>query len=265
MKKLSLIIALFSLSFCLIAQQPGGPLGGPAQQNGGWPGSYQGSINGTNSVLTISLTGSQLTGKIDAAGYIYNLSGTVNGLSCTGKLMDKITGGSMEFKAGLNGNILDLILLVPNEYGQLTEWPLQYSRGAGNQSMGGANQSMGGSPQAQAEQANEQRDPYLLGGWRHTETFSSGEFGTVSEWYMTIRRDGTYTYGDGEIAGGSDDYSFYSEGGSGNETGRWKTENSIIYINEGTGWQAYAKYYIEGNSMMFTFGDGSKQLWEKYR
>lgn len=258
MKKFVHTIGLFGLSVCLLAQQTGGPLGGPVQQNGVWPGSYQGSINGTNSVLTISLSGSQLSGKIDADGYIYDLNGIVSGNSCSGKLADNITGGSMEFKVGLKGNTLDLILMIPNEYGQVTEFPLQYSRSSGNQSAPGANP-------VQSSSSNEQRDPYLVGGWRHTETFSSGEFGTVSEWYMTINQDGSYVYGDAQIAGGGDGYSFNSGEGSGNETGRWKTENSMIYINEGYGWQAYARYYIEGSSMLFTFEDGSKQLWEKYK
>lgn len=269
MKKFSFYLLLLTISLAAFAQQEGitgGPLGAASTPGAGWPGTYQGSISGTASVLTVSLSGSQLIGKIDASGYIYNLTGIVDAASCKGQLLDKNTGGSMEFNAQLSGNTLDLVLMVPNQYGQLNEWPLQFVRGEGSQAQSGnVNTGAYGSEQPQAGTGSEQRDPNLVGGWRHTETYTSGEFGTVSEWYMNIYRDGSYTYGDGQIAGGSNDYSFYSGEGSGHETGKWKTENDLIYINEGYGWQAYARYYIEGNSMLFTFGDGSKQLWERYR
>ena len=45
--------------------------------------------------------------------------------------------------------------------------------------------------------------------------------------------------------------------------GQWRTENKMVYINEGSGWTPFAKYYVEGNSLMFTFGDGSKQIWKR--
>ena len=86
-----------------------------------------------------------------------------------------------------------------------------------------------------------------------------------SLWTGSYSADGSYTYGDTEIAGGDQGSSFYSGGNSGHETGQWKTEKGVIFINEGYGWQSYAEYYVEGNSMLFTFSDGSKQLWERYR
>jgi hypothetical protein len=32
-----------------------------------------------------------------------------------------------------------------------------------------------------------------------------------------------------------------------------------------TQWVPYPRYYVEGASLMLTFGDGSRQLWERAR
>ena len=29
------------------------------------------------------------------------------------------------------------------------------------------------------------------------------------------------------------------------------------------GWAPYARYYVEGGRMLFTFGDGSRQVWTR--
>jgi hypothetical protein len=81
---------------------------------------------------------------------------------------------------------------------------------------------------------------------------------------MQINADGTYRYGDGQVMGGNSDLSFDSGQGSAS-TGQWKTQGRVVYINEGYGWQPYANYIVDNNSMLFKFTDGSKQLWERYR
>jgi hypothetical protein len=78
-----------------------------------------------------------------------------------------------------------------------------------------------------------------------------------------VNADGTYLYGDAKVAGGGPGVSGQSGGGD-YTRGQWKTQNQTIYINEGSGWQPYAGYYIEGNSVLMKFADGSKQVWKRY-
>ena len=235
--------------------KPGGPLGSGSGQ---WPGSYNGNIYGTPSVLTLVVENASLTGKIDAGGYLYNLSGQVDGQGAGGKISDPNTGGEMQFSARLKGGRIDLDLIVTDQYGQENRVGLVFNR---------ESTEAAGSPQKAAADGSEaavQLDQRLIGGWRHTDTYVSGDFGAVSEWYMQLFANGTYRYGDGQMMGGDSNTSFDSGQGSAS-TGRWKTEGDVVYINEGYGWQPYATYIVDSQSMLFKFSDGSKQLWERYR
>lgn len=113
------------------------------------------------------------------------------------------------------------------------------------------------------ESENYQRDPSLVGLWHYSDSYTSGDFSMTTEKYMEVRMDGTYSYGNGRVIGGGDAGSFDS-GNDGSDllTGRWRTENGIIYIDEGYGnWTPYCGYYVEGNTLMLKFNDGSKELW----
>lgn len=87
----------------------------------------------------------------------------------------------------------------------------------------------------------------------------------VSEKILVINPDGTFVLGDGRVVGGGGAGSFDSGGGGGVEaTGEWRTENRIVYVRDPGGqWQPYARYYVEGSRMMFTFGDNSRQIWHR--
>jgi hypothetical protein len=111
---------------------------------------------------------------------------------------------------------------------------------------------------------NYQRDPMLVGSWRYSKSYVSGDFSMVTERYMEVRPDGTYSYGDGKVAGGGNSGSFGSNGGD-VITGKWRTKNGIIYIDEGGygNWVPYSGYYVEGNSLMLKFSDGSQEIWKR--
>ena len=112
---------------------------------------------------------------------------------------------------------------------------------------------------------NYEYDPMLVGLWRNSNSYTSGDFGMVSEKYLEIRPDGTYSYGNGRVIGGGNAGSFDSGRGGDVITGKWRTENRIIYIDEnGTGnWLPYSGYYVEGNSLLLKFGNGSKEIWHR--
>ena len=94
-------------------------------------------------------------------------------------------------------------------------------------------------------------------------SYSSGEYGFASQWKMLVNADGTYLYGDGRVVGGGPGIGGDTGGGGDVTRGQWRTQNGVIYTNEGYGWQPYAGYYVEGASLMLKFGDGSKQVWKR--
>lgn len=112
---------------------------------------------------------------------------------------------------------------------------------------------------------NQQLDPALIGLWRYTDSYTSGDFSMVTEKYMEVRPDGTYSYGNGKVAGGGNSGTFDSGSGGDVINGKWKTQNGIIYIDEGGfgNWIPYSGYYVEGNTLMIKFDNGSKELWNR--
>ncbi len=243
-----------------------GGLSGPMSSTGSnsagqWSGDFNGNIAGTPSVLSLTQNGSQISGKIDAGGYIYNIQGSATGNQAQGQVSDPQTGGGMAFQATLQGGAVNMNLSANGQ--QLN---LQFSKGgAPQQSIGQAynNQQPGGMNNSSGNANPASLDQRVVGNWLYTESNSGGGFSFAAQWRLILQPNGTYVYGDGKIAGGGAGVSGSSGGGGVQSQGQWKTENSVIYINEGAGWQAYARYYVEGASMMFTFGDGSKQVWKR--
>lgn len=108
-----------------------------------------------------------------------------------------------------------------------------------------------------------ERDQMLIGSWRYTESYTSGDFSMVTEKYMEVRPDGTYSYGNGIVAGGGNAGSFGSGGGDAIH-GKWRTENGLIFVDYGYGqWELYSGYYIEGNKLMLKFNNGSREIWDR--
>ena len=216
-------------------------------------GAFNGDINGTPATLTLQENGSQISGQINASGYIYTLNGTANGNNTNGKLTDTQTQGAMNFSGLLQGNNLTLSLSTVDG----AKFELQFFW---NGATTGGSQEQNNNNGTVSVANLDQR---VVGNWLYSKSYTSGEFSFANQYRLIIKPDGTYLYGDGKVAGGGPGVGGISEGG-GMSPGKWKTEKRVIHIDEGYGWQPYAKYYVEGNSMMLTFSDGSKQIWERY-
>ena len=224
---------------------------------GNWPGTYQGSIQGTPAQLTIEEKSGILSGKIDASGYIYLLNGALTGGMWNGQLQDPQTQGQMQFQASLSEPLVNMeVTYIDPATFQQGSFQLQFTRGEALQD--GQNRTVQSS-----DASGEERDPRLVGVWSYTDSYTSGEFSFASQYKMQVNPDGTYLYGDGRVVGGGPGISGDSGGGGEVIRGQWKTQNQTIYINEGFGWQPYAGYYIEGASLMLKFADGSRQVWKR--
>jgi len=244
------------------APAPQGGLGGPLGEAGyslgssGWNGTFSGDVNGTPATMRLQHTGQQLSGEIDAAGYKYQLSGTVSANRSQGQMLDPQTRGQLSYSGVLEGDIATLTF--SGQGGQ--SFQIRFSRSSAGQSQGGFAPYDPSGDQDGAQQV--ERDARLIGGWLYTDSYTSGEYSFATQWRLIINADGSYLYGDAKVAGGGGGISG-SSGGGDVTRGQWRTENNVIYINDGTGWQPYARYTTDGGSLLMQFGDGSKQLWKR--
>lgn len=225
-------------------------------------GKWSGNINGVPAILTSQQNVKQVQGKIVADGYIYNFQGNLSAGIVSGILSDPQTQGQMNFEMSKDADQLYFDILVNNIYtGETQRQRINFRP---------ASKSAPSTPPRSAQNPAD-LDKQLVGYWSHTETIVSGEFSTVSQVIMKINPDGSYLYGNARtMASGSSDYGEgYADisadtGDSGQYTpGQWKVKSDILYVKEdGTNqWYPYAKYYLEGNTLMLTFGDNSRQLW----
>jgi len=238
---------------------PGGPMG--SQNDAGDPaGSYSGTINGTPSTMTLKLEGHSLAGRVESAGYLYNLAGTHDNGALKGTLSDPRTGAALPFEGRHEGGRIRLEILSQNgAAGTPERLALDFRKQAPGQG-----DSRPSGEQAPAESADLERDAALVGSWQYSKSMTSGDFSAVIQKVLIIRPDGTYVLGDGRVVGGGGAGSFDSGSGGGAESnGTWKTSNRIVYIREGGAgsWTPYARYYVEAGKLMFTFGDGSREIW----
>ena len=89
---------------------------------------------------------------------------------------------------------------------------------------------------------------------------TSGGFSLATQEFFDVRPDGTFTVATGDMVGGGGLGAVESRGGE-SMSGRWKTEGGVVFVGESGRWQPFARYYVEGSSMMFTFQDGTRQVW----
>ena len=92
---------------------------------------------------------------------------------------------------------------------------------------------------AQAQQAAtgqaspEQRDPSVVGGWRHTEIHASDGISFVSDTFLDIYPDGRYVMSSGGSGFSTPDASIISDGGNIIEQGFWRTNGNRIETQDG--------------------------------
>lgn len=202
-------------------------------------GSYSGTIQGTPATLTVKRTGERITGTIDAQGYRYTLDGQVTGTRATGTLTDPSAGGSMPFEATASGGDVKLVVTAQGTRLEM-DFKKPTSGGAGG----------GGSPApATKPGGGEQRDSRLVGSWSYTEQLGDVQTGTaLIVWRLAVRADGTFTYGNDRSQ----------------TSGHWRTRGNTVEVSDDQiAWEPYARFTVDGGTMLFTLANGSKQLWKR--
>ena len=112
-----------------------------------------------------------------------------------------------------------------------------------------------------------ERDASLVGSWSRVESISSsggvGYAAMSTRMSLLICQEGTYVRTVGDTVGGGAGWSAESRG-SDSTRGRWRTEGGMILIQSSFGgWEPYARYYVEGGSLMLTFDNGQREVWHR--
>jgi hypothetical protein len=205
-------------------------------------GTFHTTYQGSESIIRIEQSGQNVAGKIDLAV----LSGRVEGDSAKGEVKNPDTGevgGTFVMKRKGQDLEFHLTLRDPNS-GQTVPLPaFTYKKG---------------DPPAQPVKL----DPGLVGRWRYTWTQTSGDFTAAVDTWLILNGDGTYEYGYSKGGAGGAAGSVVTDRGDAT-TGKWRAQDRLLqYQENGTGpWQTFARYYVEGDTMMLTYDDGSKKIW----
>jgi len=224
-----------------------------------WNGTFEGNVIGVTARLVGQKSNAGWTATIDANNYIIHLQGSIVEMQSTGTMSDPQAGTSIPYAAILKGNQIILKIEDMNPLsGQVEKMEFIFTRTKDQENeTDQISLSPSGKP---ADRAT--HDQNLVGTWRFTDSYVSGEFSFATDWFIWFYADGTFKYSEGRTAGGGPDVS--ADTGAGDVgTATWKSENKSISLDEGNGWQFYAKYYRENNYLMLTYGNGKKQVWEK--
>jgi hypothetical protein len=231
-----------------------------AQGRSEWEGSFSGTILGLESILTGTMDGDQWTGVINVSGYPIVMTGTVIDMKCTGTIADEQTKTSTPFNATYAGKNINIHIRDINPISGLEEdMEFVFTKTTSQEIVGSVIQKSVTTDIVD----NSPRDQNLVGLWRYTDTYVSGEYSFATDYFIQFNSNGVILVTDGRTAGGGPTSSLDSGEGDTHQ-GIWKTESKTLYTKEEGGqWGVYAKYYVDGNTMMFTYNNGRKQVWER--
>lgn len=233
------------------------PSGG--QTSGQWveesfTGQFTGRVGDAQAVVELEREDDEVYGEILADGYLYLLIVNVVGQGqAQGELYDPQTNVTMPAEMTQQGDQLNLRLVANGQ-----PVALQFNRGDAPDTVA--------SPDSTEPEAvpGGDRDPALIGAWSYQDVMTGGGMSVATILHMQVGADGRYSYGNARtMASGAD---FGGDTGTGGaDTGAWRTENNVIFVQpDGTAqWVPYARYEVSGNRLLLVFNDGSRQLWHR--
>lgn len=211
-------------------------------------GSFAGQLDGQPVSSVLREQAGNVSGSVEISGYKYRVSARISGAKAVGSLHDQ-AGVRVPIDLSLDGKRLTIAIYAQGRGGPATEISLQRDARTAP------------APAAQARQI----DPSLVGRWAKSDSYTSGDFSAASETSIHLLADGTYRFRASKLYGGGDAGSFGSQSAGGGEQGRWSTADRILYVLDAASgqWSAYARYYVEGNSALLTFGNGKREVWKR--
>ncbi|HKY90402.1 MAG TPA: lipocalin family protein [Nevskiaceae bacterium] len=213
-------------------------------------------------VARLQVQASMLTGTLELpGGASIGLAGTAEGGEGRGLAMSG--DGMGGFEAAVRGDELQLSIAETDASGNTRTYPLVLRR-AGATVVAAAHTPRDASPRPSPSPRGGSGggDGRLVGTWIHQTNIVSGSASFTSEKYFAFRPDGTYSYGNGDSAGGGSDWSY--DGGSGEETeaGAWRTEgDQLDYKPNGGAWQRLGRYTFHNGSLVIYYAKGGRWIW----
>ena len=221
-------------------------------ENSRFQGRYEGMLQQTYSTLVLKQNEDKVSGEINANGYIYRIEGVAENGDIKGKFFDSGTGAVLPCTASLDGSTIRFDVEVFNpRSGESQHLKLTFSRESTALTDKRLRQNAGGSEQAL-------HNPIVVGRWRHTYAQGSDGYSIAVDTWMIVNADGTYEYGEGKAAGEG----LQVEGGP-TSRGHWRTHGQYLHFKEAGAqhWVPLARYYVEANKMLLTYGDGEREIW----
>jgi hypothetical protein len=105
-----------------------------------------------------------------------------------------------------------------------------------------------------------QIDQRLVGRWRHTDAYVSGDFSAAIDLWFILKADGAYESFKGSVAAGNSDTSLVNGGHGDVAKGKWRTESKILYTaaESSDDWQRQGTYFVDEGRFMV-----NKVVWER--
>jgi hypothetical protein len=220
----------------------------------------QGSVT-----LTLEQRGSAVSGAMTGAdGTVFRLQGEMQGPDVTGEVRSGTDRGLFLLRL-VDGKLTIVVAETTGGRADFSRgWTLDFARAGAADPAPRAPAAQAPPAGARADAAGEVRDPSLVGRWLYSKTYQSGGFFGTTRARMQLSADGSLLYGDGDVTLGGD-----AEGRTGNSgditRARWRTQGNVLQLREAGSaqWQPYARYHLEGGSLLLTYGDGSRKLWKR--
>jgi len=233
--------------------------------NAQWAGTYYGTANGDNVVMTLEQAGNTVQGTMKDSYQTFAILGTVNGSQFAGTASEHALQVEFELRIVKTGNTLDCKLMIES-YGTVSESLFSVSKQDGNAAQ-------------QAPSTSTSKIPFpsdatfpaaLAGTWTQNESYNSGSgsnfMGANFSQSMTFHSDGTLSEGGSSASMSGSNYSNQSSGtGSGKLEGLgWyaKQNNFFLLVFNNGSWTTVpvGTWYAENNHLLITTQQGEKLL-----
>jgi hypothetical protein len=233
-----------------------------------WGGPFWGMASGQIMRALFEEVDGGVQGEMrDASGYLYQILAQTADQYGAGVLVDPQTGAQMVVELQLSGDSL-AVAIRPMADDAAQASPLQILLFRGEPPAEALGPSATQPQRAPTAPADPQAagaatgDTRLVGSWQYSQSYTSGDFSMVTIYNFSLLPDGHFLYGSGGTQGGGNAGSLGSQGQVTNR-GRWRPENNVLLLDEGAGWQPYARFVVDAQQMMLIFGDDSRQLWQR--
>ncbi len=256
MKKVTLVL-LFTLCFSFIK----------AQLNG----DFNGFVNGDNVVMSLSQSGSSVSGNMIDSKQTYTVSGTVSGNNFSGRAVEPTLGLTFLLSGIIKNNVLDINAKLDLQGQVMDAFTATFTKNT-MEEVNTSIPTISLDKNAPSFLKSKSIDSRLVGTWREESHYSSGSgenyFSGSTYTYQTFFANhtmsevsSTATMSGSNYSGSSSDANqglkivpnvwYYTEG-----------NKMIAYIKNGANYQSaeMGSYYIENNKMMFTQANTGKKI-----